>query len=52
MYYYKTSYTDGTWAYVKSRTPLSPSDVCGTCIAIQRRSALWYWGLRLRYGKC
>ena len=40
MYYYKTFYTDGTWAYVKSRTPLSPSDICRTCFAVQRRSGL------------
>ena len=51
MFYYKSFYTDGTWAYIKSKKPIAPEDVCKTCIRLERKSALWYWRLRLVYGR-
>lgn len=51
MYYYKTRYTDGTWAYIKNKKPIEPEDVCNTCIELERKSAFWYWRNRLLYGK-
>ena len=52
MNYYKTYYTDGTWAYIKSKKPLAVNEVCATCLAIERKSALWYWRNRILYGAC
>lgn len=51
MYYYKTFYIDGTWAYVKSKKSLTPKDVCKTCYALKRKSAIWYWLNRILHGE-
>ena len=52
MFYYKTYYLDGTWAYVKSKKPLMPKAVCNTCVWLEKKSAWWYWRNRIIYGKC
>lgn len=52
MFYYKTYYLDGTWAYIKSHKLLLPKDVCKTCVKVERKSFWWYWRLRILYGDC
>lgn len=45
MYYYKTRYTDNTWAQVATKVPITDpqKEVCSTCYSVERKSWFWYW---------